>query len=491
MSAPQDLLRHFDRFDETRVLVIGDIMLDRFMYGSVERISPEAPIPIFTQQREERMLGGAGNVVRNLLSLGSDVTFISVIGDDNVGNQLTALVGAEKKLLPYLISERGRISSKKTRYVAGSQQLLRSDHESKSDITDETAAKLLDAALSELPRQHAVILSDYGKGTLTATVIHTIIEAARAANVPVFVDPKKRDVGIYSGATVLSPNAKELALAVSVDGFRSEEALIGAASSLCAAHQFQYVLATRGEHGMTLVDAAGLLTHIEAEAHEVFDVSGAGDTVIATLALSYAAGASMTEAAQLANLAAGVVVGRLGTATVYRTDITTALYAHRAVDLQKKIVPLSHARAMVDNWRREGLSVGFTNGCFDIMHAGHISLMLDAASRCDRLIVGLNTDASVRGLKGPTRPVNSEMDRAQVLAALSMVAVVVLFDEETPMNLIRTLEPDVLMKGADYTKEQVVGWELVESYGGRVELIQLKQGYSTTGIISKMSQPAA
>ena len=487
MTAPQDILRHLDRFGSTKVLVVGDVMLDRFMYGAVERISPEAPIPVFTQQREERMLGGAGNVVRNLLSLGAEATFVAVIGDDNVGNQLTALVGAEERLLPHLVPERGRISSKKTRYVAGSQQLLRSDHESKTPISDETAARLLDVALDELPQHQALILSDYGKGTLTDTVIRALIDAARAAQVPVFVDPKRRDVGIYHGATVLSPNARELAMACEVDGFAGDTALIGAATTLCNAHHFQYLLATRGENGMTLVDPEGLITHINAEAHEVYDVSGAGDTVIATLALSYAAGAPMKEAAELANLAAGVVVGRLGTATVYRTDITSALYAHRAVALQKKILPLSHALAAVENWRREGLSIGFTNGCFDIMHAGHISLMVDAASRCDRLIVGLNTDDSVRRLKGPSRPVNSEFDRANVLAALSMVAAVVLFDEDTPLELITALEPDVLMKGADYTKEQVVGWQQVEAYGGRVELIPLKTGYSTTGLIQKMA----
>lgn len=486
MTAPQDLLRHLDRFNGTKVLVVGDLMLDRFMYGTVDRISPEAPIPVFTQQREERMLGGAGNVVRNLLSLGADATFVSVIGDDAVGNQLTALVGNEAHLLPYLISERGRISTKKTRYVAASQQLLRSDHESKSDISDETAAKVLDAILSELPQQQAVILSDYGKGLLTPALCEHVIAAAKAAGVPVFVDPKRRDVAVYHGATVLSPNAKELALAAGVEAFRGSEALVAAAQSLCRTHGFQYVLATRGEKGMTLVDAQGVLQHVDAEAHEVFDVSGAGDTVIATLALSYAAGAPMAEAMQLANLAAGVAVGRLGTATVYQTDITSALYAHRAAALQKKVVPLAHAKAMVESWKREGLSVGFTNGCFDIMHAGHISLLLDAASRCDRLVVGLNTDASVRGLKGPTRPVNAELDRANVLAALSMVSAVVLFDEDTPIRLLETLQPDVLMKGADYTKEQVVGWQLVEAYGGRVELIPLKDGYSTTGIIARM-----
>lgn len=487
MSSPQTLTRHLDHLGETKVLCVGDLMLDRFMYGKVERISPEAPIPVFTQQSESSMLGGAGNVVRNLLSLGAQAAFVSVIGDDSVGNKLTKLVGNEQNLLPYILSERGRISTKKTRYVAGAQQLLRSDHETAAPINAQTQNRLIDIILEEMGQYQAIILSDYGKGVLTPELCRRVIDAANAKNIPIFVDPKARDVSVYAGATVLSPNAKELAIACGVDKFADDEALIDAARKLALAHRFHYVLVTRGEHGMTLVDGEGLISHVDATALEVFDVSGAGDTVIATLAATHAAGAPMREAVELANLAGGVVVGRLGTAVVHRTDLTAALYAHRAVSLQQKILPLETACDMVANFKREGLSVGFTNGCFDIMHAGHISLLLDAKARCDKLLVGLNTDASVRGLKGPTRPVNAEMDRAQILAALSMVDGVILFDEETPLNLIKALQPDVLMKGADYTKEQVVGWEAVESYGGRVELIPLKDGYSTTGIIKKMA----
>ena len=487
MSSPQTLTRHLDRLGETKVLCVGDLMLDRFMYGKVERISPEAPIPVFTQQSESSMLGGAGNVVRNLLSLGAQAAFVSVIGDDSVGTKLTKLVGEEKNLLPYVLSERGRVSTKKTRYVAGSQQLLRSDHETAAPITEQTQTRLIDIILTEMAQYQAVILSDYGKGVLTPALCRAVIDAANKADIPIFVDPKARDVSIYAGATVLSPNAKELATACGVDKFASDEALIDGARQLALAHRFRYVLVTRGEHGMTLVDGEGLIQHVDATALEVFDVSGAGDTVIATLAATHAAGAPIREAMELANLAGGVVVGRLGTAVVYRTDLTAALYSHRAVSLQQKILPLETACDIVANWKRDGYSVGFTNGCFDIMHAGHISLLLDAKARCDKLLVGLNTDASVSGLKGPTRPVNAEMDRAQILAALSMVDGVVLFNEETPLNLIKALQPDVLMKGADYAKEQVVGWELVESYGGRVELIPLKTGYSTTGIIKKLA----
>lgn len=486
MSTPAELTRILDRLSTVSVLCVGDVMLDRFIYGRVERISPEAPIPIFTAEREERMLGGAGNVVRNLLSLGTAASFASVVGDDAVANQLTALVGAEEKLVPYLVSERGRLSTKKTRYVAASQQILRSDSETKAAVSDETTNKILDLVLPELAEVQALILSDYGKGLLTPTMCRKLIEEARAKSVPIFVDPKQRDVSIYAGATVLSPNLKELALAAGVDAFENDAAIIAAAQAIAVKHRFQYVLVTRGEQGMTLVDAAGLVSHVEATAQQVFDVSGAGDTVIATLAATYAAGAPMPMATELANLAGGIVVGRLGTAVVHRTDLTAALYTHRAIALQQKILPADTARDMVTNWQRDGLTVGFTNGCFDIMHAGHIQLLGDAKARCDKLVVALNTDASVRGLKGPTRPVNAEMDRAQVLAALGCVDAVVLFDEETPLSLLQLLRPDMLMKGADYTKEQVVGWELVESYGGSIELLPLKEGYSTTGIIQKM-----
>lgn len=486
MTALQELSRTLERLGKVNALCVGDIMLDRFMYGRVERISPEGPIPIFTQERESRMLGGAGNVVRNLLSLGAQASFAAVIGDDHVGTQLTALVGAESKLVPYLITERGRVSTKKTRYVAGSQQLLRSDHESRTPIRDDTATKLTELVLPEMAAHQALILSDYGKGMLTPTLCRTLIAAAKKAQVPVFVDPKQRDVSVYAGATVLSPNLKELATACGVERFDNDEDLIAAARQLARTHAFLYVLVTRGEAGMTLVDTQGLIANLPAVAREVFDVSGAGDTVIATLAAAYAAGAPMAQAAELANYAGGIVVGRLGTAVVHRSDLAATLYTHRAQILQQKILPRDTACDVVANWRRDGLTIGFTNGCFDIIHSGHIASLAAAKAECDRLIVALNTDASVRGLKGPTRPINAEIDRAQVIAGLSAVDAVVLFDEETPLALLEHLRPDVLMKGADYTREQVVGHALVESYGGRVVLLPLMEGLSTTSIIRKV-----
>lgn len=482
---PSPLLPVINRLSGVRLLCIGDLMLDRFIYGSVDRISPEAPIPVFSMERESRMLGGAGNVVRNLLALDAEATFLAVVGDDSVGKQLTGLVGAEPHLTPYLLSEQGRISTKKTRYVAGGQQLLRSDHETRQPLAAATTERLIELLTSELPGHQAVILSDYGKGVLSPALVAKVMELAAAARIPVFVDPKQRDLSIYAGATVISPNLKELALASSVDGFANDAEIVVAAQALCRKHRFGHMLVTRGKDGMTLVNANGLVAHIHATAQEVFDVSGAGDTAIATLAAAVAAGATVEQAAELSNLAAGVVVGRLGTAVVHRSDLTSALYTHQALAHQQKIVPVAVAADMVRSWKREKRTVGFTNGCFDIMHAGHISLLRDAKARCDKLIIGLNTDASVRRLKGAARPVNQELDRATLLAALAMVDAIILFDEDTPLKLLEALKPDVLMKGADYAKDKVVGWELVEAYGGRVELLPLKEGYSTTNIIKK------
>lgn len=487
MSTPSQLHHALARMQGQRVLCLGDVMLDRFIHGQVERISPEAPIPVFTAQHEESMLGGAGNVVRNLVGLGAQVSFLSVVGDDAAGARITALVGAEAGVVPTLILERGRISTRKTRYVAASQQMMRADHETRAAIDSASERKLLDAVLPEIAHHQAVLLSDYGKGVLTESLVRAVIAEAGAVSVPVFVDPKRRDVGVYAGATVLSPNLKELALAAGVETFTDTQEMVAAAQALSRRHGFQYVLVTRGAQGMSLVDAEGLVVHAAATARQVFDVSGAGDSVIATLAAAYAGGATMRQATELANLAGGVAVSRAGTAVVHHSDLAAALYTERAEAMQRKIIPRETIAQLAASWRREGMRVGFTNGCFDIMHAGHVSLLSDARAECDRLIVALNTDDSVQRLKGPTRPINAEMDRAQVIAAIAAVDAVVLFDEDTPLALIEELRPDVLMKGADYAREEVVGHAEVTRYGGRVVLLPLKAGYSTTGIIKKVA----
>lgn len=472
------------RAGDARILVIGDVMLDRFLYGSVERISPEGPIPVFTLERESRMLGGAGNVVRNLLSLGAQATFLSVIGDDTVGKQLLGLVEKEQRLVPYLFTEKDRVSTKKTRYVAAGQQLLRADHETPHPVSAATEAQLVALIESEVSQHQAVILSDYGKGVLTPAIVSAAINAARSAGVFVLVDPKRRDLSLYKGATLISPNAKEFLLATGREHYDPAQADKDA-HALITALALDALLVTRGREGMRLTLQDGTQHSIAAEARDVFDVSGAGDTAIATLAVGMACGLPMPVAARIANLAAGIVVGRLGTAVVHHSDLTTAIHQQQSLALTHKILPLAVARDQITNWKREGLKVGFTNGCFDIMHAGHVTLLNDAKARCDRLIVAINADSSVARLKGPSRPVNAEHDRALLLAAIGSVDAVVIFEEDTPLTLLEQLKPDVLMKGADYTKETVVGAALVESYGGHIELLPLKQGYSTTGIIAR------
>ncbi len=484
--SPSPLAAAIERFSDVSILCIGDLMLDRFIYGSVERISPEAPIPVFKQEKEDSMLGGAGNVVCNIVSLGASCCFLSVVGDDDTGHQLVRLVGEEARIEPYLVTEKGRISTHKTRYIAGNQQLLRSDREAVTAIHEESRDTLLQIARDEIPRHDVVILSDYAKGVLTPELIKALIKIANKTDIPVMVDPKHRDFSIYKGAFLISPNLKELCTASHHDALSSEEAIAEAAQTLIKKHHINHLLVTRGREGMSLCSPKEA-THISAQAREVFDVSGAGDSVIATLATAYACGCSLPEAARLANLAAGIVVGRLGTATIYRTDLKTALHVQESVGNQHKIFPRALAEDQIASWRRDKLTIGFTNGCFDILHTGHVRLLEDARSQCDRLIVGLNSDDSVKRLKGDSRPVNSEIDRALLLASLSPVDMVVIFREDTPVELIEAFRPNILMKGADYTLDGVVGADIVQSYGGEVKLIELVEGKSTSQIISKIS----
>lgn len=475
------------RFPEVRILCIGDVMLDTFIYGTVDRISPESPVPIFAYGHGETMLGGAGNVVRNVASLGGASGFVSVIGNDATGHVLTRLVGEETALEPYLVTESGRISTEKTRYVASSQQLLRADRETTKAITDITAERILEIARVEIPKHNVLVLSDYGKGVLTRALVASLMKIAAQHAVPVLVDPKQRDFGYYAGAHVVSPNAKELLQAAGLESGASAEDIARAAAELCTKNNLSYLLVTRGKDGMMLCDKSGQIASVPASAHEVFDVSGAGDTALAALALAIGAGARMEDAMAFANVAAGIAVTKLGTAVVHADEVSLALTHNHPTAAMRKVMSAAHARELVAKWRAEGKQVGFTNGCFDIMHAGHVTVLADAKSRCDKLVVALNTDASVKRLKGDSRPVNREEDRAHLLASLSAVDLVVLFDEETPIELIRMLKPDVLMKGADYTRDQVVGYDVVEAYGGRVELLPLKDGYSTTNIIKKMA----
>jgi len=483
--APMDteaLTAAIRRLSRTSVMVIGDVMLDRYVYGTVDRISPEAPIPILTVERELAMPGGAGNVVRNLTALGAAVAFVSVVGDDQAGSDLTGLIGGQPGVEPWLLVEGARATTVKTRYVSQGQQLLRSDREETGPINAKLAERMMRIARDTLAATSVAILSDYRKGVLGGDIPAQLIAAAHSAGRPVVVDPKGPDYARYAGADVVTPNRRELAEATGLP-VDSEAAIVAAAISLRDAHGFGAVLVTRAEDGMTLLDADGV-HHYPAEAAEVFDVSGAGDTVVATLAAAMAAGLPLTMAARLANMAAGIVVGKVGTAVAREEDMLSALTPQGGA--LRKVVTREVAAEQVERWRRKGWRTGFTNGCFDLLHPGHAHLLEQARSQCDRLVVGLNSDASVRRLKGDTRPVQPEVARAAVLASLSAVDLVCIYDDDTPEETLAALRPELLVKGADYTIDAVVGAELVQGWGGKVWLAELLPGYSTTATVQRI-----
>lgn len=476
-------------FHNARVLVLGDVMLDRFVYGTVERISPEAPIPVVNVERLLDMPGGAANVARNIAALGARATLIGVVGDDPAAVDLRTQLASSPTIDAPLVTDPSRPTTLKTRYVADGQQVMRADREAKAPLGDQVAARLLDVFASALVEAQVVVLSDYAKGVLSDAVTRAAIDLSRRAGKIVIVDPKSRNFARYRGATLLTPNRLELQQASGQDCHTDEEAVAGARYFLDQ-NISEYLVVTRGKDGMSVIGPDALAVHLPTAARQVFDVSGAGDTVVAAIALGLAAGGEMVEAASLANVAAGIVVGKRGTATVTTGEMVAALTAHvgtpDARTDPQKIFSLESVQQLVRAWRDQGLNVAFTNGCFDLLHPGHISLLEQARRTADRLVVGLNADLSIRRLKGPNRPVQGEVARATVLAAVKSVDAVVIFAEDTPLELITALEPDVLVKGADYTLDTVVGADLVQKRGGRVVLAELLSGHSTTATVNRV-----
>ncbi len=487
MSARSRLGPLVDALSGARVLCVGDVMLDRYVFGSVDRISPEAPIPVLRIEREIAMLGGAGNVVRNLAALGAAARLVAVAGRDAAAGEIRQLLAEHPGAGEGLIVDADRETSIKTRYLAASQQIVRADRECVRPLPPAVRLKVAETFQRFLQDCGAVVLSDYGKGVLADGLAAELIAIARGLGRPVIVDPKGRDYGRYRGADVVTPNRAELAEASGRPVATPEDAA-AAARDLIAACGVGAVVVTLGKDGMTLVTADGDPTHLAAERLEVFDVSGAGDTVVATLAAGLAVGAGLEDAAALANVAAGIVVGKVGTAVAYAAELADALRHQDLSRAEAKVVTLGPARDRVEVWRRQDLRIGFTNGCFDLLHPGHVSLLAQARAACNRLVVGLNSDASVARLKGPERPVQSEAARATVLASLASVDLVVVFGEDTPIRLIEALRPDVLVKGADYRLEEVVGADLVRRYGGRVVLARIEPGYSTSATIARIAE---
>ncbi len=485
-----DFDKHLADIAGQTVLCIGDLMLDEFVYGEVSRISPEAPTPVLAVKRTELMIGGAGNVARNLTSLGARCVFVGVVGEDDAGRALTESLDGYPQIEARLVADAGRMTTRKSRFVSEhfSSHLLRADWEMAAPIDHAIEDALIGSVIDALPRAGAVVLSDYAKGALTPRVIRAVIDAANEAGKPVVVDPKGRDYSIYRGATLITPNRQELADATR-SAARSDDEIASAAATLGESLGARAVLVTRSEDGMTLVnvgDGGDGAVHVPAYPVRVRDVSGAGDTVVAVLAAMLAMNADFESAMRAANAAAAVVVGKRGTATLTINELRSRILPASTLAPEEKIV---FDWALLDehlaDWRREGLRIGFTNGCFDLLHPGHVRLLAAARGACDRLVLGLNSDASVTRLKGPGRPVQPVEARAEVLAALEAVDLVVVFEADTPLKLIARVQPTVLVKGGDYTRDQVVGADLVEELGGEVVLVDLVPGHSTTSMVER------
>jgi D-beta-D-heptose 7-phosphate kinase / D-beta-D-heptose 1-phosphate adenosyltransferase len=475
-----------EAFAGSRILVVGDVMLDCYDFGTVERVSPEAPIPVLALGRRRSMLGGAGNVLRNLTSLGGAGTVVSVVGDDDPGREIRDLLDACGSEAGAVAVEGGRPTTVKRRFIADGQHLLRVDHEVTTPITAETAARLKAYVSARIAEFDLLILSDYRKGVLTPELTADLIATAASAGKRVVVDPKGRSYEAYRGACLVTPNSRELHDATGLPVGTDEE-VEAACAALIAGAGLGGVLATRSEKGMTLALAGEKPIHLRSIAREVADVTGAGDTVVAVLSAGLAAGLDPLQAAYLSNMAAGIVVGKLGAASVRPEELTAKLQESAAVSEATKISQAADLPALLARLRARGLRIGFTNGCFDLLHPGHLSLLQQARAACDYLVVGLNSDASVRRLKGPTRPVQGQDARASVLASLAIVDRVIVFDDDTPESLITLIRPDVLVKGADYRPDQVVGASFVRSYGGRLVLARLEDGFSTTSTVARMA----
>lgn len=476
----------FTRAKGIRALVVGDLMLDEYLWGKAERISPEAPVQVVDVRREDLRLGGAGNVVNNLAAYGCNVAICSVIGGDENGTHLRHVFTGKGVDVSGVFEDPMRMTSKKTRVLAANQQIVRIDRETREEISPELEERVLAFVRDPANRWDIILISDYGKGVLTPAVIRGVIAAARERGIRVVVDPKGNDYAKYRGADIITPNRKEAEVASRIS-ITDAESLSRAAATLLAEGEYRAVLITRSSEGMSLFPRNGSEVHIPTVAREVYDVTGAGDTVVATLGIGLACGLGFDEAARLANVAAGIAVGKVGTSTVSPEEIIGSI-RHEHQDSDTKIKNLDVLASIIEAEKRSGKRVAFTNGCFDLLHVGHVKYLQKARSYGDLLVLGLNSDDSIRRLKGEKRPLIGQSERAHILAALDCVDYVVIFDEDTPMRLLETLRPHVLVKGGDYTPDRVVGKDLVESYGGRIELVAFVDGRSTTNIIEKILQ---
>jgi D-beta-D-heptose 7-phosphate kinase/D-beta-D-heptose 1-phosphate adenosyltransferase len=483
MENLQHIMRLVERdFCDIHVLVVGDVMLDKYIWGEVERISPEAPVPVVRVGRRHEQPGGAANVGMNLSGLGAKVTLLGFGGGDNDQQALERQLIAAG-VVCRLISNDNIPTTSKLRILGGNQQMMRLDIESRAERPAAAYEVLLRHYEAALRLANIVILSDYGKGVLTEALCRSLIQAARAARVPILVDPKNPDFSRYRGATTICPNLRELSVATATSS-RNVDEVLAAGQEMIGMLDLEFLTVTLSEHGIAVLypDRRILLP---AVARKVFDVSGAGDTVIATLGLAIAGLLPVETAAQLANVAAGVVVGKVGTVPIQRHELIGALSDQSDVRAEQKVFDLNQLLTRASFWRASGDRLVFTNGCFDILHIGHISLLAAAKCQGDRLIVAINGDQSIQRPKGPSRPLVGSRERAQVLSAIAAVDAVVVYEEDTPLALIRALRPDVLVKGGNFAEDTVVGAAETEGWGGVVRIVPLIEGFSTAEIMVK------
>lgn len=472
------------RLPSIRALVVGDFMLDEYLWGKTERISPEAPVQVVDVTRDDLRLGGAGNVVSNLIDMGCTVEVAGAVGSDEDGLRLKRMLEKRGVGAAGLLDASERTTGRKTRILASNQQVLRFDRESRDPISPDLSTSLGEWVSREASRFHVLFVSDYLKGVLTEDLVQAVVAAGRRHGIPVVVDPKGDDYGKYRGATVLTPNRKEAQTASGVP-ITDEASLLHAGRILRECLDLDALVLTRSEEGMSLFFRDGRTEHLPTEAREVFDVTGAGDTVLSFIGAGLAAGLPLEDSAKVANLAAGIVVAKVGTSTATPDELLEAA-ARQHLDTDQKIRSRESLSRILEGEKQKGRTVVFTNGCFDLLHVGHVKYLQQARRQGDLLVLGLNSDESIRRLKGEKRPLIGQDERAHILAALHCVDYVVVFDEDTPFELISVLRPDILVKGGDYTPDTVVGRDLVEGWGGRVEIIRFVDGKSTTGIIDRI-----
>lgn len=457
-------------------------MLDRFVYGNVERISPESPVPVLHKTKSLCVPGGAGNVARNIASLGGMPLLIGLLGKDEAGETIKNELKNDSITETYFFQKKEFLTTEKTRFISQGQQLLRVDQEKIEAINEIVEEEIINYI--KTVNCDAIILSDYGKGIFLKTLAQKVIHYFQDKK-PIIIDPKGKDYSRYKGAFLITPNLKELE-DVYGKKISTQEELFHAGRKIQEEFDFKRCVITQGPQGMTFLGEKEDCFWIPSKAKEVYDVSGAGDTVIAALSLCIANKIDFYNSCQIANLAAGIVVGKLGTATVKKKELESFIQG----SFSQAYESINDLKEQIEEWKRKGLKVGFTNGCFDLIHLGHLHLLEEASLLCDKLIVAINSDQSIKRLKGPERPIQTEKSRSKILSSLSLIDAVIVFEEDTPLNLIESLNPDIIFKGGDYTKEKIVGSDIIIEKGGEVVIINLKEGYGTTKLVNQMKNNA-